>query len=539
MKIKNTKRALLMSALSLMLCVSMLIGSTFAWFTDSVTSAGNRIQSGKLEIDLVDADGNSLEGEMIEWAAFDGRGQDQILWEPGCTYNTEEFYIENKGNLNLKFKFDVTGITGDEKLLEVIDFSCMAQANWFNFNTGSVSISTDAEFDMLEGVDIDTFFYGVYHFDEYVLEPGQKVGPFVLTGHMDEEAGNEYQNLSIENIAITLLATQATGEEDSFNGVYDALAVYPGLSSGKLEENQSAVEIPVTDGSAYVLGSAVVPAEAIADPAKDVEAKIVESNYVGNFTVETGLTAIAYEITVSNLKENNDVPVKVEINLPAGLDPATFKLYHYDEEIPYTYDPTTGDLTFESATFSPFTVVYDPDSKYEPTNPEGSDLPNAVVTATPEYVNVDLPWGSYGAWSPTAGLDSKLEAAYKFACVDTVAEANKSPYAAWDCDFYVKLDRDLAANQIFLGGNYGSFGWVGFHNGDLTLEANTEIPLLGSVSGGWTYAEVVANVGEFVCGVGDVNNALSGATFTVMLRLTNPEDASEFYNVATINYTFE
>ena len=46
-------------------------------------------------------------------------------------------------------------------------------------------------------------------------------------------------------------------------------------------------------------------------------------------------------------------------------------------------------------------------------------------------------------------------------------------------------------------------------------------------------------VGEFTCGVGDVDDALSGATFTVMLRLTNPQDSSEFYNVATVNYTFD
>ncbi|MBR2615392.1 MAG: SipW-dependent-type signal peptide-containing protein, partial [Clostridia bacterium] len=51
-KQKTTKRALLMSALALLLSVSMLVGSTFAWFTDSVTSAGNKIQAGTLKIDL-------------------------------------------------------------------------------------------------------------------------------------------------------------------------------------------------------------------------------------------------------------------------------------------------------------------------------------------------------------------------------------------------------------------------------------------------------------------------------------------------------
>ena len=61
MKAKTTRRALFMSALSLLLCVSMLVGTTFAWFTDSVTSAGNVIQSGTLDVDLVDALGSHLD----------------------------------------------------------------------------------------------------------------------------------------------------------------------------------------------------------------------------------------------------------------------------------------------------------------------------------------------------------------------------------------------------------------------------------------------------------------------------------------------
>ena len=91
---KSTKRALLSNVLAMLLCVAMLIGTTFAWFTDSVTSGKNKIVAGNLDIDLVDAEGNSLEGETIGWKAFDEREQDQILWEPGCTYNTEEFYIK-------------------------------------------------------------------------------------------------------------------------------------------------------------------------------------------------------------------------------------------------------------------------------------------------------------------------------------------------------------------------------------------------------------------------------------------------------------
>lgn len=232
---KTTKRALLSSVMAMLICVAMLIGTTFAWFTDSASTAVNKIQAGTLGIQLLDNEGNSLEGQALSWQKAAGAANEDVLWEPGCTYNTQQFYIENNGNLNLKFKFLVSGITGDSKLVEAIDFTAMADASWFKFNTGAVSIATSGEFDLLKGYDLDTLFYGTMHFDEYVLEPGDKVGPIVISGHMKEEAGNEYQGLSIDGIGITVIATQATGEEDSYDGTYDENAEYPVVDANELK----------------------------------------------------------------------------------------------------------------------------------------------------------------------------------------------------------------------------------------------------------------------------------------------------------------
>ena len=232
---KTTKRALLSSVIAMFICVAMLIGTTFAWFTDSASTAVNKIQAGTLGIQLLDNEGNSLEGQALSWQKAAGAANEDVLWEPGCTYNTQQFYIENNGNLNLKFKFLVSGITGDAKLVEAIDFTAMADASWFKFNTGAVSIATSGEFDLLKGYDLDTLFYGTMHFDEYVLEPGDKVGPIVISGHMKEEAGNEYQGLSIDGIGITVIATQATGEEDSYDGTYDEDAEYPVVDANELK----------------------------------------------------------------------------------------------------------------------------------------------------------------------------------------------------------------------------------------------------------------------------------------------------------------
>ena len=82
MKGNSTKKALLMSVLSLVLCFTMLLGTTFAWFTDSVTSSGNKIMSGNLKVDLevMDKAGN--------WTSLKNDPKpiyNYTLWEPGYT----------------------------------------------------------------------------------------------------------------------------------------------------------------------------------------------------------------------------------------------------------------------------------------------------------------------------------------------------------------------------------------------------------------------------------------------------------------------
>ncbi|MCI9449368.1 MAG: hypothetical protein HFE30_03845 [Clostridiales bacterium] len=196
-KSKNTKRALFASVLSMMLCCAMLVGSTFAWFTDSVKTAVNKIQSGKLDVSLEmkDADGNwvSAEGETLGWLAADGRAQDQILWEPGATYRLPDVRIINNGNLALKYKVIVNSVDGDAKLLEAIEFTY-----------GALDVTAEG----------------------YLL-PDETSDAITITGHMDELAGNEYQDLSIEGLGITVIATQYTYEQDSTDDQYDKNAEYP------------------------------------------------------------------------------------------------------------------------------------------------------------------------------------------------------------------------------------------------------------------------------------------------------------------------
>ena len=189
----KTKKALRGSLFTLLLCIILLIGTTFAWFTDTASTGVNKIQAGNLDVELQynhNGTWENAEGQTLDFQKAAGKESEAILWEPGCTYKLPEIKVVNKGNLALKYTVKVTGIEGDQKLNEVIDWT-------------------------MNGVDINT---------EQHLKAGEKSAAMTLQGHMQESAGNEYQGLSIDGISITVYATQDTVESDSFNNQYDANA---------------------------------------------------------------------------------------------------------------------------------------------------------------------------------------------------------------------------------------------------------------------------------------------------------------------------
>ena len=546
---KSTKRALLSSVVALMLCFAMLLGSTFAWFTDSATSGNNLIKTGNLAVELWQYTESNPTGTNVSGDApvFN----DAFLWEPNAT-QVVYLAVKNTGSLALKYNVVLNvAAEGEKNLTDVMSFKVINPAAY-----GSVTSWDDNGATKLEVGKNTTALTDVALYPVATATGTQATETvFALAIHMDETAGNDYQNKEIK-FDIKVVAGQLSAESDSFGPEYDAYAAYPGTGTApnptynNPTNTQSAVEVGIVNKDNFQVGSIVAPADALDPNVPEVKASIDDTPYKANVTVNTGYTTAAYDISVEGLKAGNTTPVKVNLTIAPGLDPDTVTLYHYDTEIPCTYDPNTGYVFFQTTGFSPFTVVFDPNSEYDAPEVDVDDAvanknyPTANVIYDNQYVNTELAWGSYGQWSPTAGLDSNLEAAFVFTCPDyenATAEEKAviDAYRYWYCDFYVSLDRDLGENQIFLGGNYGDFGWVGFHNGDVTLKANEELGLLESVtSNPWTYNDVETFVGEFICGVGDVNNALEGATFTVKLRLTNPADSSEFIDVNVVTYTF-
>ena len=211
---KATKRALLTSVMALVMCVVMLVGTTFAWFTDTASTGVNKIVSGNLKVDIIGANSDS-HIEKLDFTKATGAEGENLLWEPGCRYLTVGFRIANKGNLALKWK---------------------AQVNMDNITNGKVEGSTIAKDgkSLLDVID----FYVVTSTDENAeavaiekftgnLAKGAESGVYYIKGVMQTTAGNDYQDLTLEGITITVYATQDTVENDSFNNQYDKDAQYP------------------------------------------------------------------------------------------------------------------------------------------------------------------------------------------------------------------------------------------------------------------------------------------------------------------------
>ncbi len=221
MKNFSSKKALFLSVISMVICVSMLIGSTFAWFTDSATANVNTIQAGNLDVELVGKDGKTLT-EALKWAkSAEAPEGEKVLWEPGCKYNLEPFAIKNSGNLALKYKVVISGLTGDATLLEAIDFTVSVDGDALVAKDGESTATTAASLNNFEGT----------------LEAGKTTGLITITGKMKETAGNKYKGLSLENISITVYASQLNYESDSTGKDYDKDATYyPVLDAAGLKD---------------------------------------------------------------------------------------------------------------------------------------------------------------------------------------------------------------------------------------------------------------------------------------------------------------
>ena len=288
---KQTKRALLTSVMALVMCVVMLVGTTFAWFTDTARTSVNKIEAGNLDVALYygdTADGaigtnwtELVDGSpALKFIQANNTTGAEFYWEPGGTYSLPALKVANKGNLNLKYKIEITGIKGSATLNNVIDWT---------MKLGS-----------------DEFVIGSEHVLNAATAGTESADILTISGHMWETAGNIYMNEKIEGITITLKATQATGEYDSTRNDYDENATYPDVAF-------VTVAAPTTEETAAgvnPLANALTKASAETNADGSAKEKITADLGAGTFTLtdkegESKTATANKEITLAGAGKEN------------------------------------------------------------------------------------------------------------------------------------------------------------------------------------------------------------------------------------------
>lgn len=239
---KKTKKSLLFSGLALMMSALLLAGTTFAWFTDSVTNKGNRIEAGTLQVDLLmdkSADGNYVSIANSTGDIFDeAQGGNGYNWEPGMT-QVVYLAVKNNGSLAINYNFVLDVIDGNPGLVGSLKYAVLngtkasdmdgvdtweevvAKANANVPTTGGTGDVVDGQTRFTPG---------------RTLEAGE-MATFAMAVHMDENADNQYQNGSIQ-IDVNVIAKQAASEADGFgNTDYDANAEWPTIPVGDTAED--------------------------------------------------------------------------------------------------------------------------------------------------------------------------------------------------------------------------------------------------------------------------------------------------------------
>lgn len=454
----TTKKSLFTSLVACFVLLSMLMGTTFAWFTDIVSSENNVIQSGSLKAEMYWSD-KLLAADSDEWIdASAGAVFNHDNWEPGYT---QVRYVKVVNNGSLKFKWQLS-IAANGKVTELSDAIDVYYVNPVSAEITSLDglTSVGTLTDVLDG---NTAEAGNLDPKDYQI--------LAIAFHMDEYAGNEYQDMSLceAGFSLKLIATQATGEFDSFDDQYDADAEWPyvaiNYSVGESVENK----VDNTSGTP-ILTESVTVGEATDDIYAEVPAGVQLADGVTNVTLsvnsmeapthqldlERGEVGQSIDVHMEGVAPGNTVPIKVSLDklFSPGLNPGNAKMFHIENGTPvamtrveslaeldahneFYYDVATGDVVMSVATFSEYEVVE-------------NDLNNWEVEIT------DYSWYS----GPGKGT-YEISSADQLAAFGRIVDGTAEGYAAYDFD-----DQTVVlTNDINMGNTDGDvvyFNPIGF-----------------------------------------------------------------------------
>ena len=354
----STKRALLSSVVSLLLCFSMLLGTTYAWFTDTVTSATNVIAAGNLDIELYHTDKTGVEPAKVgeETKLFDN----VTLWEPGAMA-WEKFTIKNEGTLALKYQFALNALEAT-----VVDGKSFADV----LKVAVVDDKFEYTREKVEALDNWTTLKS-FTLDGELVKDATKTFGIIIWWQPSEidnvfNMNNEKTDEVSVKVGVVLSATQMASEADGFDNQYDKDATYPidiqvSQTVDVDADNKTKEEVTLTyknSSSEISKVDVTVPAGVkLEEGATSLTLNIKEAEEIyEGVQLTTNQAAKTYNISLEGLDdENNAEAVTFTLTLEPGLIDVV--LYHYDKKIESTYDAETGVLTFSTERCSPFTVV--------------------------------------------------------------------------------------------------------------------------------------------------------------------------------------
>ena len=226
---RATKRALLTSVMALVMCVVMLVGTTFAWFTDTASTGVNKIQAGNLDIELAYKN-STTNGKFKEASKETPVFDNNALWEPGHVEYVV-LKVSNAGNLALKYKLGIniaseigsTNVLGNEFKL----------SDYIKFGVADEDLSGKTRDEMVAAV-TDSKLINEGYSKENNLNKTNDADIVTLVVWMPKSVGNEANYKVAEGITapsidlgINVVATQLTYEKDSIDDQYDKDAEYP------------------------------------------------------------------------------------------------------------------------------------------------------------------------------------------------------------------------------------------------------------------------------------------------------------------------
>lgn len=387
---KTKKHVLLHSLIAIALCVSMLVGATFAWFTDSVVNGNNIIATGLLDVALYHTNATETDEAVdVNTQLFlDDKGN-TILWEPGVV-SWENLRIANEGNLALSYKFSLT-TANENYIIDGANQYGLSQALKIGLVPGGLSDTSSREavvaavtewkplasfesvgYLLPAGNDPTNETFGIVVY----WEPGADDNRWNLN---NGKTLNEGDVLSID-LGVQLLASQQPYETDAFDKDYDFDASYffEGVSqeSSNVTTNNGEVSENTTIGKTDSTVSAQVAAgtKVNTDELVLTVKKLEDSS--ANIQVEADQVSNSVDVHVAGVAADNDVPILVTVKemMPASMNVGNYTLYHVENGTPvamtlvesnpvnhneYVYDPITGDVTMALASFSEIMVVSD------------------------------------------------------------------------------------------------------------------------------------------------------------------------------------